>query len=89
MARTYTPELKAQVIAEWLAGETQNALARNHKLPKSTVTTWTKNFPRTAPVPVQDLAEAFAMSVYSRTMEALDALGAHLRAAARYGAAGA
>ena len=79
--RTYTQEQKAQVVAEWLAGATQNDLATRHHLPKSTVSTWTKRFPRTALVPKRDLALEFGMSVYTRAMEALEALGAHLRAA--------
>ena len=83
MATQYSDELKAQVIAEWLAGgTTQNKLAKKYQMPMSTLTTWTRLYPRSAPVANTDLEQAFAMSVYSRAMEALDALSAHLRAAA-------
>lgn len=83
MPRTYAPELKAQVIAEWLAGASSNALAKKHGIPRPTVAGWLHGESRQVTIPQPDLREAFGMSVYSRAMEALDALGAHLRAAAR------
>src|SRR3990172_265248 len=81
--RVYPPELKAQVIAEWLAGTGLRTLAKRHQVPASTLQRWFAGFPRTATVADPDLLSAFANSVYSRAMEALDGLGAHLRAAAR------
>ena len=81
--RTYTAEQKAQVIGEWLAGSGLRALARAHKMPTATVQNWVRGYTRRITLPGPDLAEAFADSVYSRATEALEALGAHLRAAAR------
>ena len=74
-------DIKVKAVADWLTGSTQTEIAHRYKLPKSTVSTWTLQFPRTAPVPQQDFRLAFGMSVYQRAMEALDALGSHLRAA--------
>ncbi len=38
--QTYTDELKAQVIAEWKAGSSLNALVKAHGVPKTTVRSW-------------------------------------------------
>ena len=39
---TYSPELKAQVIAEWLTGMPIATAAKKFKVPRTTVRTWTK-----------------------------------------------
>lgn len=61
--RTYTPELKAQVIAEWKAGSARKGLARAHKIPQSTVHTWLKGHTRvalvSAPDPKKKVAELY------------------------------
>ena len=61
--RTYTPEFKAQVIAEWKAGSAMKGLARAHKIPQSTVQTWLKGHTRvalvSAPDPKKKVAELY------------------------------
>ena len=47
--QTYSPELKAQVIAAFAMGKPQAAIAREMKLSRSTVRLWTRD---TEPVPV-------------------------------------
>ncbi len=42
MARTYSPELKAQVIAEWNLGTAKNEIARKFDVPRGTVQQWTR-----------------------------------------------
>ena len=48
---TYSPELKAQVIAEWMAGASLKQLALSYAVPKSTVQEWVKGHGRVAVVP--------------------------------------
>jgi transposase-like protein len=40
MAREYSPEVKAQVIAALLAGQSVSATAREYDIPKGTVSAW-------------------------------------------------
>ena len=40
--QSYTPEIKAQVIAEWTAGASADQLAARYKMPRTTIQTWTK-----------------------------------------------
>ena len=49
--RTYSPDFKAQVIAEWMAGSPAKALARQHKMPESTVRVWTHGLARASVTP--------------------------------------
>ncbi len=49
MANTYTPELKAQVIAGWLAGGSYNGLAKQYDVNKETVRTWVRGMHRGVP----------------------------------------
>ena len=49
--KTYTPELRAAVIAEWGAGSSLDSLAKAHQLPKSTVRNWVQGYDRVALVP--------------------------------------
>src|SRR3990167_564362 len=82
--RQYPDELKAQVIGAWLAGTaSQGALARKYGVPRQTVVTWLRRLPaRQVLIQDKSLEEQFARPLYHTAMEARDALGAHLRAAA-------
>ena len=82
MANTYAPELKAQVIAEWLSGTPLRQLAKNHGIPKSTIQTWIEAHPRTVLVPETDLREQFGRLVFTTALHTFEALDAHVRAAA-------
>ncbi len=86
--RTYSPELKAQVIAEWLGGATQNSLAKKYNLPRMTVVTWIRPFPRQVTIPELDLRQQFAVKVYQTALKHFDALDAHAGAATDAGFAG-
>ena len=60
MARIYSPELKAQVIAEWQLGTPKNEIARKLKIPRGTVQTWTRGEEQSAvisPLKKEDLGE--------------------------------
>ena len=54
MVRQYEPEIQARVIAEWKAGSSLNQLAREFKIPKSTIQGWAEAHPRTMLVPKQN-----------------------------------
>jgi len=52
MSRTvYEPEQKAAVIAALLTGQSINSVAKEYKVPKSTVGGWSQNLDRTDLVP--------------------------------------
>ena len=40
--KDYTPEFKAQVLAEWQMGTSKNKLAIKYDIPRGTVQTWTR-----------------------------------------------
>lgn len=86
--KTYSPEIKAQVIAEWLAGAPLRQLVKRHGIPKSTVQTWANANPRTAVVPEMDLREQFGRLVFQTAMHTFEALDAHVRAASTPAIAG-
>lgn len=44
-------EVKANVIAEWMAGASLDGLAVSHRAPKSTVQRWVKGLVRTVSIP--------------------------------------
>ena len=46
--QTYTDEVKAQVIAAWMTGASENMLVRDFAVPKSTLRGWVKGLTRTA-----------------------------------------
>lgn len=52
MPRTYAPELKAQVIAEWKAGSSLGGCSRAFSVPLTTVASWVKGESR-LPVELQ------------------------------------
>ncbi len=58
MARTYSPELKTQVIAEWKAGSSLDSLAKAHTMPKATVQAWTSHLER-VPVSIAKRPEPY------------------------------
>ena len=82
MAATYSPELKAQVIAEWLAGASQNSLAKKYSVPRPTIVTWTRQQARQVLIPETDMRERFGRLVFETAMHTFEALDAHVRAAA-------
>jgi len=49
--KTYSPEVKAEVIGSWIAGSSLNHLASAHGITKSTIQGWVKGRTRTALVP--------------------------------------
>ena len=49
MANTYAPELKAQVIAAFQMGASKSALARQFKVPRTTVIDWLEHVEPTVP----------------------------------------
>ena len=80
--RTYTHELKAQVIAEWLQGGSYSGLALRYNVPRSTVQRWTQVYERTLPVPKKADREELGALIYEFLILGFKALIAHARAAA-------
>ncbi len=88
MARTYTPELKAQVIAEWELGSSLGQLATKHTIPRATVQEWTRHHVRTAVIQQPDLREQLGFQVYNTMASLLQSLAAFARAAEQGAATG-
>ena len=80
MANTYPPELKAQVIAEHVLGDSYNTLARRHNVPKATIQHWLTDRP-VSPMVIPEKDELGAM-VYEYLKAGLGALIAQANAAA-------
>ncbi len=72
--QTYSDEIKAQVIAEWHLGAAVAALARKHKIPRSTVRAWTTGLTTTAPVVAIQKREDLGLLVYEYLATGLKAL---------------
>jgi len=81
MNKTYTPEIKARLIAEWQTlGTPKHELARKYDVPRGTVQTWTRGLEplaRINPEKIDDIDTLFTDFV-SETLMAL-------RSAARLG----
>ena len=56
MANTYTPELKAQVIAEWKAWASQKNLVKQFWVPQTTLRAWVRPYERISAAPKKDPA---------------------------------
>lgn len=79
--RTYTPELKAQVIADWLAGSSQLSLVRRYNVPRATIQRWTLAYERALPVTKADEREELGALIYEFLIVGFRALIAQARAA--------
>ena len=88
--RTYSPELKAQVIAEWLLGTGLGTLAKKHGIPKGTVQRWTTRTQetRTVALPSPNQRQVINDLVYEALGSLIRAVGAHARAAEQNAASG-
>jgi transposase-like protein len=51
--REYSDELKAEVMAALLVGQSINHVAKEYKIPRGTVSTWSRNLPRNHAVSTQ------------------------------------
>src|SRR5688572_2480570 len=80
--KTYSAELKAKVLAEWMAGSSQNSLAKKYSVPRPTIIDWTRQHTRQVLIPEPDLREQFGRLVFETAMHTFEALNAHVRAAA-------
>lgn len=76
----YAPETKAQVIAEWKAGSSLNALVKAHGVPKTTLRHWLEGHARVAvahvPAPKKEQAtydlDAMALRLVRGSVDAVD-----------------
>lgn len=80
--RTYSNELRAQVIAEWQLGASLHSLSVKHDIPMSTVKGWLDRVERTVAVPQKDQREELGRLVYDYLAAGLEALIAQARAMA-------
>ena len=78
MANTYSDELKAQVISEWMAGSSLNQLAATHSVPKPTVQHWVKGRERLV-IPVS-IPKKDPMEPYDLDRMAVDLVDGSVRA---------
>ena len=76
--KVYSPELKAQVIAEWMAGASQKQLVTAFGVPQSTVRTWIRDRIRVAPKKQDELApydlDAMAVGLVDGSVRAVTAI---------------
>src|SRR3990167_2284124 len=80
MSNTYTAEIKAQVVAEWMTGMTPGALSRKYDIPRPTIIGCTKTYTRQVVIQEPDLREQFGRLVFTTTLHTFEALDAHVRA---------
>ena len=79
--KSYSPKLRAQVVAEWQQGISYSALAQRHGVPRSTVQGWTRTVARTLPIPQKELRDELGELIYEFLRAGFTALIAQARAA--------
>jgi hypothetical protein len=79
MARQYTDELRAQVIADAALGMSRSAIARKHDIPRTTVIAWVSSHEPPLPTVSDNQKQDLGALVYDYLVAGLEALSSQAR----------